>query len=49
MLTFADALHQLDTSNRGARTSESLEAEHHRETLLHAPMVLLNHVVAVFR
>src|SRR6266851_527479 len=48
-LSLADAMHQLDAGDRDRRIPEPLEAEHHRDALLHAPMVLLNQVVQVLR
>src|SRR5260221_2112245 len=48
-LSLADAMHQLDARNRDRRIPEPLEAEHHSNALLHAPMVLLNQVVQVLR
>src|SRR5258708_36927259 len=42
-------MHQLDARNRDRRIPEPLEAEHHSNALLHAPMVLLNQVVQVLR
>ncbi len=48
-LLLADAMHQLDARNLGRRAPETLEAEHHRDALLHAPMVLLDQIVQVFR
>jgi hypothetical protein len=48
-LPLADTVHQLDAGDRDHRITELLEAEHHSEALLHAPMVLLNQVVQVFR
>jgi hypothetical protein len=44
-LALADAVHQLDTDDRSRRITEPLEAEHHSDSLLDAPMVLLNQVV----
>ena len=48
-LSPADAVHQLDAGDRDRRIPESLEAQHHGEALLHAPMVLLYQVIQVFR
>src|SRR5260370_19404267 len=48
-LSLADAMHQLDAGNRGRRILEVLEACHHSDALLDAPMVLLNQVVQVLR
>jgi transposase-like protein len=48
-LSLADPMHQLDAGDRERRILEPLEAEHHSNALLHAPMVLLNQVVQVFR
>ena len=42
-------MHQLDPGDRDRRMTELLEAEHHSDTLLDAPMVLLNQVIQVFR
>src|SRR5258708_24237649 len=46
-LSLADAMHQLDAGDRDRRIPEPLEAEHHSNALLHAPLVLLNQVVQV--
>ena len=48
-LSLPDAVQQLDAGDRDRRIPESLEAEHHSDALLHAPMVLLYLVVQVFR
>jgi hypothetical protein len=48
-LPLADAVHQLDTGDRDRRMTELLEAEHHSDTLLDAPMVLLNQIIQVLR
>src|SRR6266481_798880 len=48
-LSLVDAMHQLDAGDRDRRIPEPLEAEHHRDAPLHAPMVLLNQVVQVLR
>src|SRR5258708_2819339 len=48
-LSLADAMHQLDAGDRDRRIPEPLEAEHHCNALLHAPMVLLDQVVQVLR
>jgi hypothetical protein len=42
-------MHQLDAGDRERRIFEPLEAQHHSDALLHAPVVLLNQVVQVFR
>jgi hypothetical protein len=47
-LSLSDVAHQLDPGNRDRRITELLEAEHHSDALLHAPMVLLDQVVKVF-
>jgi hypothetical protein len=47
-LTFPDAVQQLDAGNRDRRISEALEAEHHSNALLHAPMVLLYQLFRYF-
>ena len=38
-------MHQLDAGDRDRRITELLEAKHHSDALLYAPMVLLNQVV----
>src|SRR6267143_6555183 len=48
-LSLPDAMQQLDAGDRDRRISEYLEAGHHSDALLHAPMVLLYLVVQVFR
>ena len=48
-LPFADAVHQLDASDRGRSIAELLEAEHHGDALLDASVVLLNEIVEIFR
>src|SRR6267142_1976694 len=48
-LSLPDAMQQLDAGDRDRRIPEPLEAEHHSDALLHAPMVLLNQVVQVLR
>jgi len=48
-LPLADTVHQLDAGDRSHRIPELLEAKHHSDALLHAPMVLLNQVVQIFR
>jgi len=40
---------QLDAGNGDRRISEALEAEHHSNALLHAPMVLLYQIIQIFR
>jgi hypothetical protein len=40
-LSLPDAVQQLDAGDRDRRIPEPLEAEHHSDALLHAPMVLL--------
>jgi hypothetical protein len=40
-LSLPDAMQQLDAGDRDRRICEPLEAEHHSDALLHAPMVLL--------
>ena len=40
-LTFANAAHQLDAGDRDCCVPEVLEAQHHSDALLHAPMVLV--------
>jgi hypothetical protein len=42
-------MHQLDAGDRDRGIRKPFEAEHHGDALLHAPMVLLNQVVQVFR
>jgi len=42
-------MHQLDAGDHNGRIPEPLEAEHHSDALLHAPMILLNQVVQVLR
>jgi len=48
-LTFANAVHQLDAGDRDCCVPEVLEAQHHSDALLHAPMVLPDQVVQVLR
>jgi hypothetical protein len=48
-LPLAEALYQLDAGDRVCRMTELLEAKHHCDTLLDAPMVLLNQVIQVLR
>jgi len=48
-LSFADAVHQLDASDRRRSIAELLEAEHHGDALLDVSVVLLDEVVEVFR
>jgi hypothetical protein len=38
-------MHQLDASDRDRRMAELLEAEHYSDTLLDAPVILLNQVI----
>ena len=45
----ANAVHQFNASDRDRRVPEALEAQHHSDTLLLVPMVLLNQVVQVLR
>jgi hypothetical protein len=45
VLAFADALHQRDTADCDRRIFVALQAQHHREMLLHASMILLSDVV----
>ena len=44
----ADGMHQLNARDGDCRVLETLEAEHHGDALLDAPMVLLNQIVQVF-
>jgi hypothetical protein len=39
-LSLADAMHQFDTGDRNRRGREALEAQHRRDSLFHALMVL---------
>jgi len=48
-LSLPDAMQQLDAGDRDRRICEPLEAEHHSDALLHAPMVLLYLVIQIFR
>jgi len=48
-LSLPNAVQQLDAGDRDRRICSPLEAEHHRDALLHAPMVLLDQVIQVFR
>jgi len=48
-LPLPDAVQQLDAGDRDCRICEPLKAEHHRDALLHAPMVLLYQGIQVFR
>jgi hypothetical protein len=48
-LALADSVHQLDAGDRDRSVRKPLEADHHSDALLHAPMVLLNQIVQVFR
>jgi hypothetical protein len=48
-LALANAVHQLNAGERDRRVPEALEAQHHSDTLLHAPTVLLNQVVRILR
>ena len=48
-LALTNAVHQLDAANRDRRVPKALDAQHHSDALLHAPMVLLDQVVQVFR
>ena len=41
-------MHQLNARDGDCRVLETLEAEHHGDALLDAPMVLLNQIVQVF-
>jgi len=43
-----DFLCQLNAPNRHGRRLESVEPEHRPDPLLYAPVILLDHVVAVF-
>jgi hypothetical protein len=47
-LALADAVHQLDAGDRDRSVRKPLEADHHGDAVLHAPM-LLNQIVQVFR
>src|SRR3979490_1449576 len=48
-LRFANAMHQLDSRNRGRGTPEPFEAEHHVCSGLDVSMVLFYQVVQVLR
>jgi hypothetical protein len=48
-LALANAVHQFIAGERDRCVPEALEAQHHSDTLLRAPMVLLNQVVQVLR
>ena len=48
-LPFADAMQQPNAGNRHGRAFEALEAEHRHNAGLHAAVVLLDHIVEVFR
>jgi hypothetical protein len=48
-LSFANAMHQLDTGDRDRGVSKVLEAQHHSDPLLHTSVVLLDQVVQVLR
>jgi hypothetical protein len=45
-LPFEDLLHEFDTDQNPSRVVEALEAEHWLNTEFHAPMVLLNGLIA---
>ena len=47
-LSFANAMHQLDTGDRDDGVSEILETQHHSDPLLHSSVVLLDQVVQDF-
>ncbi len=44
----ADAMRQLNARDGDCRVLETLEAEHHGDAPLDAPMVVLNQIVQVF-
>ena len=46
-LILLDLLRQLDTADRHGRRLESLETQHWPGSLLHPPMVLLDHIIQV--
>jgi hypothetical protein len=48
-LTFADHLHELNSSERHGRRPEGLEPQHRSHLALDRSMVLLNDVVEVFK
>jgi hypothetical protein len=48
-LSLADAVHQLNASDRDRRVAELLEPQHHSNALLDAAVALLNQVIEVFR
>jgi hypothetical protein len=48
-LPLANAVHQLDTGNRGRGAPEPFEAEHHVRSGLDVSMVLLDQIVQVLR
>ena len=48
-LVRANAVHQFNAGERDRRVPKALEAQHHSDTLLLVPMVLLNQVVQVLR
>jgi hypothetical protein len=48
-LSFANAMHQLDTGDRDDGVSKVLETQHHSDPLLHTSVVLLDQVVQVLR
>jgi hypothetical protein len=48
-LSLADAVHQLNASDRDRRVAELLEPEHHSDALLDTTAVPLNQVTGIFR
>src|SRR5690349_24877063 len=48
-LSLPNAVQQIDAGDRDRCIAEPLETEHHRNALLHAPMVLLDKVIQIFR
>jgi hypothetical protein len=48
-LALPNAVQQFDAGDRDRCIAEPLETEHHRDALLHTPMVLLDHVIQIFR
>src|ERR1700747_2937326 len=48
-LSLPNAVQQLDAGDGDRWIAEPLEAEHHSNALLHAPMVLLDQIIHIFR